>query len=95
MKIFELYFPKSANTDWFCGDSLLDALVGYINITDMDINDLPEAELREVPKHEWGHHFVINDDEGKTKQSFKEWMAENENGGRDMIATTAGWEHSG
>lgn len=91
MKIFELYFPESANTDWFCGDNLLDALVGYINISGMDINDLSTAELKEVPKHEWGHHFIINDEDGKSKQSFKEWALENENAGREIIATTSGW----
>lgn len=60
LKVFEL---KSAETDWFCGHSLLTALANYCADTGIDICDFDATdEIREVPKDEWKSIKVIMND---------------------------------
>lgn len=86
MKIFELKHSNGI-IDWFSGETILQALVNYVNTTECSFYDLEDDELKELPENDWDNHNVIQDDSG-TSITFREWMEQNRNS-PEMIASTA------
>lgn len=79
-KIFELEHPDGEK-EWFTGDTNVQALCNYLQMTSCDIDDLGDAVLRELPRYKWGKYMVKEEDE--EERTFADWMKHN--GNRDDI----------
>jgi hypothetical protein len=82
LKIFEITH-EDGEKEWVSGDTIIKALVVYLDTNDMVISEILDSEIVELPKEKWSEYSVTNPDydkddpEDKESQTFEEYMKEN------------------
>lgn len=61
MKVFELQHPENEK-EWITGKNVIDALKNYLFHLGMDISEIEDSDIVEVPESEWDKITVVNND---------------------------------
>lgn len=61
MKVFELQHPENEKT-WITGKNVIDAIKEYLFESSVDISEIEDCDIVEVPESEWDKITVVNND---------------------------------
>jgi hypothetical protein len=82
LKIFEIEL-EDGNKEYIKASTLVEAIIIYLDLMEIELEDIIESEIKEIPEEEWSG-YLIDDN-----MSFKDYM-ENNDEELTIFATTYG-----